>query len=63
MKKTEVRISENQRELYGVMITPEKGEKYPVVIFSHGYNGSGRDFESMGECLADHGIASFCYDF
>ncbi len=63
MKKTEVRISENQRELYGVMITPEKEEKYPVVIFSHGYNGSGRDFESMGECLADHGIASFCYDF
>ena len=63
MKKTEVRISENQRELYGIMITPEGAEKYPVVIFSHGYNGSGRDFEYMGEYLADQGIASFCYDF
>ena len=63
MTKTEVRLSENQRELYGVLIAPEGMEKYPIVIFSHGYNGSGRDFERMGEYLAEHGVAAFCYDF
>lgn len=63
MKKTEVRLSENRRELYGVLIEPEGKEKYPAVIFSHGYNGSGRDFEWLGEYLAEHGVAAFCYDF
>lgn len=63
MKKTEVRLPENGRELYGVLIEPEGAGKYPAVIFSHGYNGSGRDFEWLGEHLAEHGVAAFCYDF
>lgn len=63
MKKTEVRLPENGRELYGVLIEPEEAGKYPAVIFSHGYNGSGRDFEWLGEHLAEHGVAAFCYDF
>lgn len=63
MSRTEIRISENQRELYGVFIAPEHADKYPVVIFSHGYNGSGRDFEQMGAYLAENGVAAFCYDF
>ncbi len=63
MKKTEVRLSENGRELYGLLITPEGEGKYPAVIFSHGYNGTGRDFERMGEYLAENGVAAFCLDF
>ncbi|MDE7325067.1 MAG: alpha/beta fold hydrolase [Lachnospiraceae bacterium] len=63
MKKTEVRLRENERELYGVLMEPEGKKKYPAVIFSHGYNGSGKDFERMGEYLAQNGVAAFCYDF
>lgn len=63
MKKSEVRLSENGRELYGVLIRPEGTGRYPAVIFSHGYNGSGRDFEWLGEYLAGNGVAAFCYDF
>ena len=46
MKKTEFKLPENGRELYGVMIEPEGEGKFPTIIFSHGYNGSGRDFDS-----------------
>ncbi|MDE7297509.1 MAG: alpha/beta hydrolase [Lachnospiraceae bacterium] len=63
MKRTEIRLKENQRELYGVLIAPEGEGKHPVVICSHGYNGSGRDFEQMAEYLAENGAAAFCYDF
>jgi dipeptidyl aminopeptidase/acylaminoacyl peptidase len=62
-KKTALTISHHERETFGILITPEQEGTYPVVVFSHGYNGSGKDFESMGEYLATHGIASFCYDF
>jgi cephalosporin-C deacetylase-like acetyl esterase len=62
-KKSTRTILHHEREIFGVLITPEKEGKYPVVVFSHGYNGSGKDFESMGEYLATKGIASFCYDF
>ena len=63
IKKTEVRLVENGRELYGLLTTPEEEGKYPAVIFSHGYNGTGRDFEWMGEYLAANGVAAFCFDF
>lgn len=63
MKQRDVRISKNNREIYGTLTEPDNMEKYPSVIFSHGYNGSGRDFEKMAEYLAEKGIAAFCYDF
>lgn len=63
INKTTLTILHHERETVGVLITPEQDDKYPVVVFSHGYNGSGKDFESMGEYLATMGIASFCYDF
>lgn len=63
MKQKEVRISKNNREIYGTLTEPDNTESCPIVIFSHGYNGSGRDFEKMAEYLAENGVASFCYDF
>ncbi len=62
-KKMPVTISNNGRELFGVFITPETKEEFPVVVCSHGYNGSGKDFEEMGEIFAENGIGAFCYDF
>ena len=63
MKKTEFKLPENGRKLYGVMIEPEGEGKFPTVIFSHGYNGSGWDFLWLGEYLAKQGVAALCYDF
>ncbi len=36
---------------------------YPVVIFSHGYNGCHADFERECSFLAEHGIAAYAFDF
>lgn len=63
MKKIEFKLPENGRKLYGVMIEPEGEGKFPTVIFSHGYNGSGWDFLWLGEYLAKQGVAALCYDF
>lgn len=63
MIKKDVRIEKNNREIYGTLTEPQNMENYPVVIFSHGYNGSGKDFEKMAEYLAENGVAAFCYDF
>lgn len=63
MKKTEFKLPENGRKLYGVMIEPEGEGKFPTVIFSHGYNGSGWDFLWLGEYLAKQGVAALCFDF
>ncbi len=40
-----------------------KTEKYPLVIFSHGFNGSGEDFKLQAEALANNGIAALTFDF
>lgn len=63
MKKIEMKIPHHKREVSGRLTLPEKEGKYPFVIFSHGYNGSKNDFESMADYLAEQEIASFCYDF
>lgn len=63
MQKLEITIPRDQEQIYGTLITPSQNENYSIVIFSHGYNGSGRDFEAMGEYLAKHNVAAFCYDF
>lgn len=63
MRKKNFVIQENQREIFGTFLLPSEEGTYPAVIFSHGYNGSGKDFEAMGEYLAENGVASFCYDF
>ncbi len=63
MKKIEMTIPHHEREVSGRLTLPEKEGKYPLVIFSHGYNGSKNDFEIMTDYLAQQKIASFCYDF
>ncbi len=51
------------REVFGHLYFPEEEGVFPVVIFSHGYNGSGDDFAQYAEYLTRRGIAAFCYDF
>ncbi|SES13459.1 hypothetical protein SAMN04487944_11985 [Gracilibacillus ureilyticus] len=58
-----VKIYHNGREIHGVSYMPDRKEKCPVVIFSHGFNGTHADFTMNSEYLAKNGIAGFCFDF
>lgn len=58
-----VSIPHRGRAVDGILRIPAAGAPSPAVIFSHGYNGSARDFSPVAEALAERGIASFCLDF
>lgn len=56
-------ICHHGREVFGRLYLPEEEGKFPLVIFGHGYNGSGDDFVEYAVCLTEKGIAAYCYDF
>jgi len=58
-----VTIRHQGREIYGVSYMPKQAETCPIVIFSHGYNGTHADFAASSEYLASHGIGAYCFDF
>ena len=62
MKGQNNTITHHGRKIAGKTYLPEK-EKYPIVIFSHGFNGVGDDFSSQAKILAEKGIGAFTYDF
>lgn len=57
------KITHHGREIYGVACLPKDKRNYPMVIFSHGYNGSYSNFEEYGEYLAAKGIGTYYFDF
>ena len=61
--KKVVKIKHHNREIYGVSYLPGNKDKYPVVIFSHGFNGTNSDFAMNSEYLAVNGIGAYCFDF
>ncbi|WP_088102982.1 alpha/beta hydrolase family protein [Halalkalibacter urbisdiaboli] len=61
--KKAVKINHHGREIYGVSYMPDTSEKCPVVIYSHGYNGTNADFAMHSEYLVEHGVGAFCFDF
>lgn len=62
MKVRNITITHHGRNISGNAFLPDK-EKYPFVVFSHGFNGSGDNFRIEAETLAKNGIGSFTYDF
>lgn len=56
-------IKHHGREIYGVSYRPDGNAKYPMVIFSHGFNGIHEDFDKMSSYLAEKGVGSYCFDF
>ncbi len=42
---------------------PDKGRKYPAVIFSHGFGGNYRWLEHHGKSVAERGIICYFLDF
>jgi dienelactone hydrolase len=61
--KNMVNINHHGRKIYGVSYMPKNKEKCPVVIFSHGFNGSNNDFKMNSEYLAAKGVGAYCFDF
>ncbi|WP_197276394.1 S9 family peptidase [Bacillus sp. JCM 19034] len=61
--KNVLKIKHHGREIYGVSYMPNNGKKSPVVIFSHGFNGTNADFAMNSEYLASNGVGAFCFDF
>lgn len=63
VKITSITIPHHNREVYGTLYEPDGVERYPIVIFSHGFNGSGTHFTDHANLLANKGIASITFDF
>lgn len=60
---TEKFIEYEDKKIYGRVYSPQVDSKVPIVIFSHGYNGTSDSFDLYGEFLASNGIAAYCFDF
>lgn len=58
-----MQIVHRGRIVSGILYSPKQEGQYPMVIFSHGYNGNKADFAKTANYLAEHGVAGFCYDF
>lgn len=61
--KEVVEIEYSGRKIHGVSYLPITQKKSPIVIFSHGFNGTNVDFTMHSEYLAANGVAVYCFDF
>lgn len=53
MQTKQICITHHNRTITGIYYKPDRSECFPLVIFSHGYNGSGGDFDrSASTCSA-----------
>lgn len=62
MTTKDVAISHNNRNISGRLYLPQKN-KYPMVIMSHGFNGSGNDFSEHAAALVKNGVGACVFDF
>lgn len=61
-ERQRVRIEHRGRTIDAVLYRPAR-EKFPLVIFSHGYNGCRDDFRASAEFLLRRGIGSILFTF
>lgn len=57
-----IEVTHHGRTVYGDAYIPG-AEEFPLVIFSHGYNGYKDDFRSDAAFLLDEGVASITFTF
>ena len=57
-----ITVTHHDRTIYGDAYIPDT-EEFPLVIFSHGYNGYKDDFRSDAAFLIDEGVASITFTF
>ena len=59
----EIQICHHGREVYGIATMPAGSGRVPMVIFSHGYNGTLDKFKRYVDFFAKLGIGTVRYDF
>ncbi len=59
----ELIIPKGDQQIYGKLYTPESEGTFPVLILSHGYNGSHADFARECRAVAAKGYITYAYDF
>lgn len=53
-----------EKQIYGVLYRPQgTDEKYPAVIFSHGFDGNYQVGAQYADALAAKGYVVYCFDF
>ena len=63
MEIVDLKVPHNGRCSDIVFYKPDVVEKYPIIIFSHGYNGYKSDFEISAKYFAENGIGAICHTF
>lgn len=58
----EIEIAHHGRTVYAELFKPDVS-RFPIVIFSHGYNGYRDDFKESAEYLMENGIGSITFTF
>ena len=58
-----ISISHHHRTIDGTCYKPDGKGAFPIVIFSHGYNGHKTDFEISAKFFAQNGIGAVCFTF
>ena len=59
----EIWCRSGEKDIYGVLFRPEREEKVPLVIYSHGLNSDYEAGAAYGYYWAPRGIALYCFDF
>lgn len=59
----ELKIKNGENTIYGKIYAPVSDGKFPVIILSHGYNGSNNDFTSDCKYYAKNGFIAYTFDF
>lgn len=63
MHITQITVSHHDRTIDAVCYRPDKEERVPLVVFSHGYNGCKEDFDISAKYFAANGIGAVSFTF
>ena len=63
MQIQEFKIPHHGRCVDAVFYRPEGAHRFPVILFSHGYNGCKTDFDTSAAYFAENGIGAVCFTF
>ena len=58
MQIQEFQIPHHGRCVDAVFYRPEAAHRFPVILFSHGYNGCKTDFDTSAAYFAENGIGA-----
>ncbi len=63
IREEEYKVTYGGCEIYGKLWEPDEAGKFPLVIFSHGFNGHYTDFRDECKRLAERGYVAYAFDF